>query len=213
MSLLMAEKSEGAPPMSASPFAGWPPSHSWTLDDLDRFPDDGRRYEIVDGSLYVSPSPSVTHQFRVTWLVEALLENMPDGCFTLAGPVDVLLQAEPTRVLVPDVVTGCGVDVEAELRYLDPADLRLVVEVVSPGSTTHDRFTKPVLYADAGIPTYWRVERGAAGPSVHVHHLTGPTEGGGKAVYSKACVINPGETITLDRPWPVTLTPPRRTSR
>jgi Uma2 family endonuclease len=111
------------------------------------------------------------------------------------------------------VVAGDGVDMLAGLRYLEPANLRLVVEVVSPGSTTHDRFTKPALYADAGIPTYWRIEVGSDGPTVHVHHLTTPTEGGGNAAYTRACVIRPGETITLDRPWPVTLTPPQRSRR
>ncbi len=213
MSLLMAETSEGAPTGPASPFAGLPASHSWTLDDLDRLPEDGRRYEIVDGSLHVSPSPSLTHQIRVGWLYVALLENTPDGCFAASGPVDVLLSTEPARVLVPDVLAGCGVDTEAELHYLEPAHLRLVVEVVSPSSTTHDRFTKPALYAEAGIPTYWRVERGGDGPSVHVHHLTSPADGGGDAAYTRICVIRPGETATLDKPWPVTLTPPRRTSR
>jgi Uma2 family endonuclease len=149
----------------------------------------------------------VTHQFRIVWLNVALLENMPDGCFALPGNIDVLLSAEPARVLVPDVVAGAGVDMEGEGRYLEPANLRLVVEVVSPSSTTHDRVTKAALYAEAGIPAYWCVERGADGPTVHVHHLAdGPT-------YVRTCVVRPGQTVTLDRPWPVTLTPPRRTSQ
>jgi Uma2 family endonuclease len=83
-----------------------------------------------------------------------------------------------------------------------------VVEVVSPSSRSIDRLLKPRLYAQAGIPSFWLVERGAGGVAVHVFGL-GDRDSG---EYEELCVVRSGETAVLDAPWPVTLTPPRRES-
>jgi Uma2 family endonuclease len=80
----------------------------------------------------------------------------------------------------------------------------LAVEVVSPSSTTHDLFTKPALYAEAGIPHYWRVETGRDGPTVYVYALAEDC-----AAYSCTHLVRPGETVSIDEPWAVTLTPPQ----
>jgi Uma2 family endonuclease len=194
MSALMTEDRPATSAMS--------PLDEWTLEDLARLPDDGRRYEIIDGSLLVSPAPAYLHQRDCTWLIAALLAHKPDGYEVLPGG-NVLLPALRTRMLVPDVLAVRESDIEvADNPLAVPAGaVPLAVEVVSPSSVTMDLVTKPALYAEAGVPSYWRVERGDAGPTVRVHALSGGT-------YKKVRTIRPGETVTLDEPWTVVLTPP-----
>jgi Uma2 family endonuclease len=208
MSALMTETTEGTPTASAESFLGVPATHSWTLDDLPRLPDDGRRYEIVDGSLHVTPAPALLHQRYCGWLYEALLANKPADVEIFPG-ANVVLPAERTRLLVPDVlaVRSADVDVDDNPPAAPASAVPLAVEVVSPSSTTHDRFTKPALYAEAGIPNYWRVEIGPDGPTVHVYKLV--VDG---ATYTRTHVVRPGQTATVDAPWQVTLTPPKRAS-
>jgi hypothetical protein len=103
---------------------------------------------------------------------------MPDGHDVLSG-ANVLLSGEPTRLLVvPDVLAlRISADVNPGTYPLAvPASaVVLAVEVVSPSSTTHDRFIKPALYAEAGIPSYWRVEHGTDGrPSTCTRWLSMP---------------------------------------
>jgi Uma2 family endonuclease len=206
MSVLMAEKTESTPAAPPEPFTGLPATRSWTLDDLARLPDDGRRYEIIDGSLHVTPAPAYLHQRYCAWLHEALFAHKPAGVDVLEG-ANVLLPAEPTRLLVPDVLVVRTTDIDPGRNPLAvPASaVPLAVEVVSPSSATHDRFTKPALYAEAGIPNHWRVEHGEDGPTVHVYTLVVDAGGAG---YARTHVVRPGQTTTLDVPWKVTLTPP-----
>jgi Uma2 family endonuclease len=215
MSVLMAEKTGEASTASAESFFGLPVTHSWTLDDLARLPDDGRRYEIVDGSLHVAPAPAVLHQLHCGWLHEALLANKPADVYVFEG-ANVMLPAEPTRLLVPDVlvVRVTDIDIDDNPFAVPASAVPLAVEVVSPSSITHDRFTKPALYAEAGVPSYWRVETGRDGPTVHVYALAAGAAGAagavGAAEYTRTHLVRPGQTVVVDAPWPVTLTPPER---
>jgi Uma2 family endonuclease len=130
---------------------------------------------------------------------------MPDGYDVLQG-ANVLLPAEPVRLLVPDVLAVRTTDVDARANPLavPAAAVPLAVEVVSPSSTTHDRFTKPALYAEAGIPHYWRVEEDSRdGATVYLYALL--AEGG---AYTRTHVVHPGQTVSVDVPWKVVLTPP-----
>ncbi len=211
MSVLMAKTTEDAPAVPAATFAGLPATHAWTLDDLARLPDDGRRYEIVDGSLHVTPAPAYLHQRSCAWLDRAIAAGMPDGYDVLQG-ANVLLPAEPTRLLVPDVLAVRTTDIDpGEDPLAVPASaVPLVVEVVSPSSATHDRFTKPVLYAEAGIPHYWRVESDHDGPTVHVYALVVDADAAG---YTRTHLARPGQTTTIDVPWKIILVPPQRAGR
>ncbi len=211
MSVLMAETTEDAPAVPGATFMGLPATHAWTLDDLTRLPDDGRRYEIVDGSLHVTPALAYLHQRYCGWLDRTIAAGMPEGYDVLPG-ANVLLPAEPTRLLVPDVLVVRTTDIDARDNPLAvPASaVPLAVEIVSPSSTTHDRFTKPALYAEAGIPHYWRVESDHDGPTVHVYALAADSAGTGTAGYTRTHVIRPGQTTTVDVSWKVTLTPPQR---
>jgi Uma2 family endonuclease len=222
MSVLMAETPEEAAAVPGATFMGLPAAHSWTLDDLALLPDDGRRYEIVDGSLHVTPAPALRHQFYCSWLHEALVVHRPPDIAVVEG-ANIILPGEPTRLLVPDVLavpTGY-IDSDDDSLAVPASAVPLAVEVVSPSSTTHDRFTKPALYAEAGIPHYWRVEGGKDGPTVHVYALAPGSDprtetdtgiDGDRAGYTRTHVVRPRQTTTLDAPWKVTLTPPTRSA-
>ncbi len=130
----------------------------WTLADLDDLPDDGLRYELVDGGLVVTPPPTQQHQARGAALVELLRGSAPPGwrCnvewpLPLAADTqrlaDVAVYRWPPEHPRPDPRSPVG-----------PRDVGLVVEVVSPGSRRTDRYAKPGDYAEAGIALFWRLE-------------------------------------------------------
>jgi Uma2 family endonuclease len=78
--------------------------------------------------------------------------------------------------------------VPGETVWIDPASVLLVVEVVSRGSAKLDRVIKPIEYANAGIPRYWRVERGGNRATVHMYRL-GPDERGEPAYVDHEVVL------------------------
>ena len=135
-----------------------PEQGRWTYNDYAILPDDGRRYEIVDGVLYMAPSPNRWHQNASGWLFHYLLTHVK-----LAGlgevyhaPFDVELA--PKVVVQPDVlvVLNANLDRITASRIIGAPDL--VVEVASPGTATYDRDTKKHAYARAGVPEYWIVD-------------------------------------------------------
>jgi Uma2 family endonuclease len=169
----------------------------WTWADLQEIPDDGHRYEIIDGSLYVSPSPSRAHQIAAGRVRDVLLAAAPADV-EVVGTVDIELDRS---VFEPDVVV-----LPADLAYrtggpLKPAEVLLAVEVVSPSSRRMDRLLKPAVLADAGVPAYWRVElEGPDAPAVVVHELA-------EGVYREVRTVRAGETAVVDVPFPVELRP------
>jgi len=127
----------------------------WTFDDLADLPEDGRRYEVVDGALLVSPAPSDFHQAVARRLFRQLDQQAPaewESVYEVAFRVR-------TDGRIPDLaVIRAGVPVRPRLPAYAPADFGLLVEVVSPTSTGMDRVLKPAEYAAAGVPYFWRVE-------------------------------------------------------
>jgi Uma2 family endonuclease len=84
--------------------------------------------------------------------------------------------------------------------WTDPHDVALVVEVETAETRRFDRFLKPSLYAEAGIPSYWRVEPGRATPLLRTYELDGD---GYRAVHS----IEGAEPVKLDAPYPLRIAP------
>lgn len=126
----------------------------WTIEDLVALPEDGLRYELVDGSVHVSPPPPNLHNLAANQLA-FLLRAVLDDSWRIVTPGAILFDNRNYRE--PDllVVTREGV----RPSYARPQDLLLVMEVMSPSSVSTDRLTKPAQYATAGIPHYWRLER------------------------------------------------------
>lgn len=165
----------------------------WGEADLDVLPDDGHRYEIVDGSLLVTPPPLDGHQGIGANLLMMLRGAMPSG-WRVLYEIGVRV---PGGNFIPDVVVlkpGSARNVE----WRESADVALVVEIASKPTHVTDRTLKAAKYADAGIPAYWRV--GGDG-TVTMH--TAPEDG----EYTRAQVVRPGETIRVDHPFPVDVVP------
>ena len=140
----------------------------WTVDDLDLLPEDGLRYELVDGTLRVSPPPPTPHNLTATELVVRLFAAVgPAWRVTAPGSVrlDVRNRREPDILVLRREV--------AHLQHTPPGDVLLAVEVMSPSSVTDDRLVKPAQYARAGIPHYWRLE--PAAPVLITYALEGDT--------------------------------------
>ena len=135
----------------------------WTIEDLAELPDDGNRYEIVDGHLLVTPPPPLWHQTVGSRLLVQLANACPDGWEATYES----LVAYGRTGRVPDllVVRSESLEDRTRLAY-GPRDVGLAVEIVSPSSRRRDRLDKPAEYASQGIPIMWRVE---LDPDVAVH--------------------------------------------
>lgn len=125
----------------------------FTEDDLPGMPDDGNRYEIVDGSLIVTPSPIRRHQRAVVALTRRLAQACPPDLEVLVAPFDVRISA--TTVLQPDVLVTSRDD--GDQRQL-PGPPLLAVEVLSPSTRLIDLGLKRARYEAAGCPSYWVVD-------------------------------------------------------
>lgn len=154
--------------MTAPAYHGQPHPQPYTADEVLSWPEDGIRHEVFDGSLYVSPHASMNHQLLLSRLIRALDPALPAGWEILA-PAN--LRLSPARLVVPDLLVLSHVDRRAVAA--DPADVRLIVEVVSSGNASIDRMVKPSLYAEAGIEHFWLFDDLAAadGPSVRMFRL------------------------------------------
>ena len=136
----------------------WPAQGQWTYADYERLPDDGNRYEVIRGHLYVTPAPTYDHQRLVSRLVWALTQfEIETGLgVVLPAPFDVLLPKGIASPVEPDIIffrTG------NEPRPGDPnfqGIPDLVIEVESPKTRKRDRTVKQDAYRDAGVPEYWR---------------------------------------------------------
>lgn len=136
------------------------PYRRWTFDDLHDLPEgvlrEGYRYEVVDGAVVVTPSPSLRHQVLATRLCAQLVHAAPEPWTAVVAPPLPL----GTDGRVPDLAVMRSDAVTRPGPYsLGPESFGLVVEVESPGSRKADRFTKPGEYAEAGIPLMWVVEQ------------------------------------------------------
>ena len=130
----------------------------WKVDDLRDLPDDGNRYEVIDGELFVTPAPSFEHQraaMLMMRLVGDYLARERVGEVFIA-PADVTFSA--TRTVQPDVFVIPFASGRRAGRFEDVGRLLLAVEVVSPSTTRADRVSKRVMYRDEGVPEYWVVD-------------------------------------------------------
>jgi len=131
--------------------------HRLTHRDLDDAPDDGNRWEIVDGELYVSPFPTPAHQRAVTKLVKILSTFVDDHRLGEVFTSNLKVVLDDGTAVGPDVVFLSTARIQG-LRddgFYGAPDL--IVEVLSskPGL---DRHIKHAKYARAGVPHYWIVD-------------------------------------------------------
>ena len=145
---------------AAAPLVG-PPQGRWTYADYAALPDDGNRYEIIAGVLYMTPAPGTGHQSVSARLVTFLVTHVEFAGLgrVFAAPVDVELA--PDTVVQPDIVVilSANLDRITPSRIIGAPDL--VVEILSPGTAGYDRREKQDAYARAGVGEYWIVDPGA----------------------------------------------------
>lgn len=126
----------------------------WTYEDYCLLPDDGQRYEVIGGRLYMTPAPRPEHQFVVARLLRAFstLEHQGD-CFVLPAPVDVRMAGcDPIQ---PDLVVLRRAQRSLIGERFIQGSPALLIEVLSPSNQRHDRITKLRAYARAGVEHYW----------------------------------------------------------
>ncbi len=132
-----------------------PDTLSLTYEDFLQLPDDGRRYEILDGVLYMSPSPRPIHQ-RILFTFAGLVDHhvvTHDLGEVFIAPVDVLLSEHD--IVEPDLVfiAKANEHIVGETNIRGVPDL--LAEVLSPSKPTYDTRDKLSVYARCGVPFYW----------------------------------------------------------
>jgi Uma2 family endonuclease len=136
----------------------------WTvemLDELlDELPDDGNRYELIDGELFVTPAPSDVDQLVVGALQKRLWDYLRATSLArvIASPSDVRRDDRRKNRIQPDVYVVKLVDGKRPPYPFDLADVLLAVEVLSPNNSKYDYQTKRRLYLRGGVPEYWIVD-------------------------------------------------------
>jgi Uma2 family endonuclease len=148
--------------------------------DLERAPEDGRRYELYDGEVYVVPAPILLHQVVQNALTEELRAICRQhGGFAVGSPIDVVFSEHD--VLQPDVVYfGPArthlLDLHSAIRHAPD----LCVEILSPSTEATDRGRKMQMFARYGVPEYWIVD--PVHKTIEVHRL----ERGGYVIAQRA---------------------------
>lgn len=170
-------------------------SHPFTVEDLEETPNDGRRYELIDGEMLVSPAPGTPHQ-RVSMLLSTLLQqSCPKHLWVMAAPYGV--RPDQRNEVQPDLLVADAKDFT--MKCLPKAPL-LAVEIISPHSRLVDQELKKAFYERLGVPRFWLVDPDVEGPALTVFALAD-----GK--YEQLAHVVGEETYDVDQPFPARVTP------
>ncbi|MEU1486672.1 Uma2 family endonuclease [Streptomyces sp. NPDC005752] len=183
-------------PEAPEPRWAVPPVGGWTADDLDTLPNLPPHTELIDGSLvFVSPQ-TVFHERAIDYLKWQLQSVAPLGLEVFREfTIDIDFQNRPE----PDVVVVHADAVESLRQTRFPANsVLLAIEVVSDESVTRDRETKPVKYARARIPHFWRVENQDGRAVAYVFELEPAT-----GAYTSTGIFH--DRMKVSTPFPVDL--------
>jgi Uma2 family endonuclease len=124
-------------------------------DDYAALPADGRRYELHEGELSVTPAPSPSHQEAIVLLVSAMLDHVRARALgrVFVSPIDCIVA--DTTILQPDIVyVETSRDALVSERGIEGPPT-LAVEILSPSTSRIDRGRKMSLYARYAVPYYW----------------------------------------------------------
>jgi Uma2 family endonuclease len=163
----------------------------FTVADLEETPDDGRRYELIDGELLVSPAPGWPHQEALFTLYMILRAACPPDLRVIGAPFAV--RQDSYNEVQPDVLVA---------RYTDLTDKNLprppllAVEVFSPTSRLRDATLKKAFHARLGVRSYWLVD--PLKPSLTAFELRGSD-------YSEVACVTGDEVWEAVAPFPVAL--------
>jgi Uma2 family endonuclease len=166
-----------------------PPQGQWTYADWEALPDDGNRYEVIDGVLYMSTAPSYYHQWLIKRFYRLLGIPAEDRKLAECGfaPIGVLMPgAAPVQPDFVLILTG-HLSIIKDRRIHGVPDL--IAEVLSPGSKDYDEDVKLQAYARAGLPEY--VVLDPAERQLRLYRLSKPGE------YAQVQKYNPGDSVTF----------------
>jgi Uma2 family endonuclease len=153
--------------MVAMTIAGaWPPPGKlFTVDELELMPDDGRRYELMDGVLIVSPRPRILRQEVALELAVQLRNACPKHLRVIPEPAVELTR---TTEFDPDIVV-IRRELLGEARVTEPP--LLIVEIRSPSTALIDLSRKKAAYQEFGVPSYWIVDPDPQRPELTVFEI------------------------------------------
>ncbi len=175
----------------------WPrPGQLFTVDELDRMPDDGRRYELLDGVLIVSPRPRVLHQEVAFELAVQLNSACPPELRVIPEPA---VQLTRLTEFNPDIVVIRQEHV-LDAKLVEPP--LLIVEVRSPSTALIDLNRKKAAYQEFGVPSYWIVDPDPDRPQLTVFEL-------GPAGYALASRVAGDDSFLAKQPFDVEVVPAR----
>jgi Uma2 family endonuclease len=147
-----------------------PDKKHWSRQEIINTPDGPERYEVIEGELYLTPSPAAPHQDIVTGLATELrvYARDHDAGKVLVAPLDVAIDEHQS--VQPDIIFVSRERVDIIKDCIEGAP-DLVVEVCSPSSQGRDRVVKSRVYARFGIPNYWIVDHSSR--TIEAFQLTG----------------------------------------
>jgi Uma2 family endonuclease len=173
----------------------WPEAGQlFTVDDLDRMPDDGRRYELVDGVLVVSPAPRIPHQEVSSELLVQLRQACPAGLSAISAPG---VRMSDDTELIPDLVVITRDQLSARRITRPPL---LAVEIQSPSTALFDLNTKKAVYERFSIASYWVVVPDVDQPELIAFELR-------DGRYRQVTHVTGGKPFRAERPFPVEVVP------
>lgn len=167
----------------------------YTVEDLETMPDDGRRYELVDGALLVSPAPGWAHQEVAYTLYGILRAACPRDLRVIGAPFGV--RPDAFNEYQPDVLVARYTDLT--MKNLPRAPL-LAVEVISPTSEMTDSTLMKAAYARLGVASFWLVLPDRERPVLTAFELEG-------AEYRQVGHVAGDEAFEATRPFPVRVVP------
>ena len=169
----------------------------FTVHDLETMPDDGRRYELIDGMLIVTPAPGWSHQEMSGTLYLLLYAACRPELRVLLAPFAV--RTAPINEVQPDVLVARYADLtEAGL----PVAPVLAVETLSRSTQLNDRNTKKAHYERLGVPSYWLLDPVQPG-GLEVYELDE------QGRYQLTATVSGDEVFATRRPFPVQVCPAR----
>jgi Uma2 family endonuclease len=169
---------------------GLPFGRPLTVDDLESMPDDGHRYELLDGTLLVTPGPAWEHQAVGLALAFRLEQACPPGVRVLVAPFAVTFGLADTE-LQPDVFVARYNDLRHNNLAAAPV---LAVEVLSPSTRLVDRNLKKAAYERFGVESYWIVD--PINRTLHAFELRDGS-------YHQIANLRPDDAYDFERPFPM----------
>jgi Uma2 family endonuclease len=175
----------------------WPPvGQPFTVGDLELMPDDGRRYELLDGVLIVSPRPRILHQEVAFQLAMHLSSVCPPELRVIPEPA---VQLTMITEFDPDIVVIRQEHIRAAKVTEPPL---LIVELRSPSTALIDLNRKKAAYEKFGVPSYWIVDPDPDRPELTVFEL-------GPSGYAEAGRVSGTIPFPALKPFPVEIVPAR----